>query len=54
MPAGGGHVIAGVAFATSMLTVFVAVVKLAVSDGVKLTVRLWPAPAASTVSAAGA
>src|SRR5215813_4201484 len=45
MSAGVAHVMMGVAFRTLMLTVFVAVVKFAVSVGVKVTDRILFAPA---------
>src|SRR6476469_7578309 len=53
MPAGVGQVIVGVAFATSITTVLVAVVKFAVSVGVKVTDSDCARPADSTILAAG-
>ena len=53
MSAGVAQVITGVAFSTLIDTVFVAVVKLAASVGVKVTDSVCPAPAFSTVPAAG-
>ena len=53
MPAGIGQVIVGVAFATSIDTVFVAFVKFALSVGVKVTESVWAAPAESTAPRPG-
>src|SRR5262245_59145347 len=47
------QVMTGVALRTLMETVFVAVVKLAPSVGVKVADNVWPAPAFSTVPAIG-
>src|SRR4051812_645980 len=53
MSAGADQVIAGVAFSTLIATVFVAPLKFTASVGVKVTESVWPAPALSTLLAAG-
>src|SRR3954466_12848589 len=53
MSATVGHVIAGVAFSTLIVTVFVAVVKFTASVGVNVTDSVWFAPAFSTLLEAG-
>ena len=53
MSAGFAHVMTGVAFSTLIETVFVAMVKFAVSVGVKVTDSVCAAPAFSTVPETG-
>ena len=53
MSAGVAHVMMGVAFRTLMLTVFVAVVKLAASVGVNVTESVCAEPAFKTVPETG-
>src|SRR5258708_3178716 len=53
MSAGVIQVMTGVAFSTLMATVFVAVVKLAASVGVKVTDSVWFAPACRIVPVGG-
>src|SRR5262245_21846902 len=53
MSAGVAQVIVGVSFRTLIVTLFVAVVKLAASVGVNVTDSVWFAPALSTAPASG-